>query len=256
MKDRNFDDLCDHFERKIYQSEKGRLRLALLNEDLKTQLPELQHRKLHILDAGCGLGQLGLQFLGQGHQLVFSDVSKRMLEAVQTRSRDVHGHQQAKFVHSDVQSLPSKVSVAYDLVLFHAVLEWLASPLEGLQAAAALVKPGGVLSLMFYNRDGLTFRNLVRGNLRKVKSGQYRGDHKSLTPINPLTLSEVHRWLAELGLEVRSTSGIRVFYDYMSKEARERISFDDILEMELALFQTPPYANMGRYLHLVCIKPV
>ncbi len=54
----------------------------------------------------------------------------------------------------------------FDLVLCHAVLEWLAQPQQALHKLFGLIRPGGHLSLMFYNRDALIFRNLIRGNWR------------------------------------------------------------------------------------------
>jgi S-adenosylmethionine-dependent methyltransferase len=39
-----------------------------------------------------------------------------------------------------------------DLILFHAVVEWMAAPLEALRVLERLLQPGGYLSCLYYNR--------------------------------------------------------------------------------------------------------
>ena len=59
QQDRNFDDLAERFQRKIYGGLKGEIRLAVLWRDLESEVPALKEgRPLRILDVGAGLGQL------------------------------------------------------------------------------------------------------------------------------------------------------------------------------------------------------
>lgn len=255
MLDRNFDDLVEHFSHKIYQSEKGRLRLDVIWHLLGTHLPKLeQGPPLRILDLGCGLGQLGLRLAALGHHVTFTDLSVRMLEQVKNSCLSENLSGQVDFVHAPLQELPTLLSPDYDLVLCHAVMEWMAEPQQAISSVSKLLAPGGTLSLTFYNLAALIFRNLIRGNLRKVKFGSHGGDPGSLTPDNPLQLQTVVDWLEHANYEVRSVAGVRCFFDYMERPARERISYEDLLEMELLHCQQPPYAQLGRYIHLLCCK--
>ena len=53
MPDRNFDDLQDRFNKNIYQSDKGKIRLAMLESDVHELVPFLgQDHKFTMLDAG------------------------------------------------------------------------------------------------------------------------------------------------------------------------------------------------------------
>ncbi|MFX6209449.1 methyltransferase domain-containing protein, partial [Acinetobacter baumannii] len=70
----------------------------------------------------------------------------------------------------------------YDLVLCHAVLEWLAEPHAILPVLHQLCAPGGWLSLAFYNRDALIYRNLLKGHFRKLRKERFAGEGQSLTP--------------------------------------------------------------------------
>ena len=76
--DYNFDIFVDKFEKSIYGTFKGEWRLKLLKEDLE----ELYNsgKRLDILDAGCGFGQISLWFAKRRHILVCCDISYKILE--------------------------------------------------------------------------------------------------------------------------------------------------------------------------------
>lgn len=55
--------------------------------------------------------------------------------------------------------------------MFHAVLEWVADPQSVLQTLWSMLRPGGTLSLMFYNANGFLMHNMVAGNFDYVQVG-------------------------------------------------------------------------------------
>lgn len=250
--DRSFDGFSSHFQNKIYNSPKGVLRLRLLEADFTQHLSTLTPGRT--LDAGCGQGQFSLQLAQQGHQLTLSDLSHEMLQQAkqQFEANEINAH----YLHSAIQALPEQINTPFPLILNHAVLEWCEQPQAVLQTLISLLAPGGTLSLMFYNIHGIRLRNLVRGNLKKVKSNQFRGEVGSLTPLNPLDPAEVIQWIEAAGLSIISHSGVRTFYDLMDAKPRNKIPLEDIIEQELAFRQIPPYRDMGRYIHLLCRKPI
>ncbi len=253
MPDRNFDDLAEHFSRKIYSSDKGEIRLQLIQRELLAVCPQLQGEKpLRVIDIGGGLGQLSAFVANLGHQVVLCDISENMLrkarELIAKTSSDALPN--IDFVHAPLQQISNRVSEGFDLVLFHAVLEWLEQPRQGLQAMLPLLNEQGVLSLMFYNRHSVVFRNMIRGNFRKVHSGDFRGDPGSLTPLNPLDPAEVDVWLEQAGLRTVARRGIRTFYDYMEKGVER--SVEDIIALEMLYGDREPYCSLGRYQLLHC----
>lgn len=254
--DRNFDDIADRFQRNIYSSPKGAIRLAVILDDLLRVIPALgQGAGMRILDAGVGMGQVSLELARCGHALVACDISIRMLDQARALlSREVPDAR-IEYIHTAVQDLPAAMDQSFDLVLFHAVLEWVAEPEQTLQRVLDFIKPGGYLSLMFYNRHSVVLRNVLRGNFRKVKSGQFQGDPKSLTPTHPLDPEQVYAWLDNAGMRIESRSGIRMFYDYMTRELREQRSLEDIIEMEKMFAQKEPFLSMARYIHIIATKP-
>ncbi|NWF38359.1 methyltransferase domain-containing protein [Mariprofundus sp. NF] len=250
--DRNFDDLTERFARNIYGSAKGEVRLAIVWQHLLQTLPQLTAGKpLRILDAGCGLGQMGLKLAELGHELVLSDLSEKMVDQTRTLFAEKLPDVAVEYIHGPVQEMSAEELGQFDLVLFHAVLEWVAEPKETLEHLLTLIRPGGDLSLMFYNRDALIFRNLIRGNWRKAESDNLQGEEGGLTPYNPLTLQEVEGWLDEWQFELLSRAGVRVVYDFMDRKMREARPTEEVVRIEMKYAQQQPYLQMGRYLHLI-----
>src|SRR5690606_20560303 len=98
-----------------------------------------------------------------------------------------------------LQGLPER-GRRHDLVICHAVLEWLADPAAALADLRALVRPGGALSLAFYNRDALIYKNLIKGQFRKLQRNQLAGmGRRGLTPQQPLDPRQVQQWITEAG---------------------------------------------------------
>lgn len=246
MSDRHFDQLATRFAEKIYGGAKGAIRLAVLQADLTEALPE---RPLRVLDIGAGLGHMSLWLAQCGHDVTLAEPAAPMLDGARQRFADAG--QNATFIQAPWQDLTQQLHEPYDLVLCHAVLEWLAQPHTILPTLHQLTKTGGWLSLAFYNRDALIYRNLLKGHFKKMRSNHLAGEKQSLTPQQPLDPRELAAQLEGLW-QVETQSGVRVFHDYMPVEFQAKADLVDLLEMELAHRRHPAYAGLGRYLHWVC----
>ncbi len=246
MNDRHFDALATRFAEKIYGGAKGAIRLAVLQADLAEVLPE---RPLRILDIGAGLGHMALWLAERGHQLTLAEPAAPMLDGA--RERFAAANRQATFIQAPWQDLLGELTEPYDLVLCHAVLEWLAEPEAILPVLHQLTRTDGLLSLAFYNRDALVYRNLLKGHFRKMRRNTLAGEKHSLTPQKPLDPRELRAQLEGLW-QVEAESGVRVFHDYMPTEFQARAELLDLLEMELAHRRHPAFAGLGRYLHWIC----
>ncbi len=256
--DRNFDGIAPRFKRNIYNSPKGKLRLAVLRRDFEEFLP-LDEGPLHILDAGGGQGQFALELASAGHHVVLTDISDEMLELARTNlalaPQDVQDR--VTIVQSPLQDLKSALGAdkaVFDLVMCHAVIEWLKEPAELVTSLEPLVQPGGYFSLVFYNLEGMIFKNLLRTNFKKIQREDYTGFRGSLTPTNPLRLEQIRRWLVDEELEEICCSGIRVFHDYIFNAEDRAREPDTLQEMELVFSRQLPYRDLGRYIHVLCRK--
>jgi len=254
MTDRNFDDLADRFERNLYGNPRGQIRLQLVTDALLEDSHAIIHGpKLRILDAGCGIGQMTRLLAFHGHQVVAADVSSVLLARARERIAQENGQwlDNIQFVQSSIQDLGQHIDGSFDLVIFHAVLEWLENPREGLQSLLPWLKPGGELSLMFYNRHSLVFKNLLRGNFEKIDKENFRGEPGSLTPLHPLHPDDVACWLVDMNLEILSRRGIRTFYEYMDQTMHPGktsiVALEEIIRMEKIFGVQEPYRSLGRY---------
>jgi S-adenosylmethionine-dependent methyltransferase len=248
--DRNFDDLYDRFEEKIYDTAKGDWRLTLLKEDLQFLQ---QGTPLTVWDVGCGQGQISQWFAENAHQLTLCDLSSKMIAAA--RKRFETAHLSAQFYHQSAQSLAVQMPDV-DLLICHAVLEWLAKPLPSLLTLTNKIKTGGHLSLLFYNRNAMVYTNVLKGSwrLQPILDDSYMGQGNKLTPPNPQYPYDVISTLEQAGFSLLKQTGIRVFHDYMDKEVREQSDLDTLFALEARFCRQPTYRDMGRYIHLVMQK--
>lgn len=258
MSDRNFDDLAHRFKKRIYGGLKGDIRLAVLNRDLA---PFLQNsgRELTVVDAGGGQGQFALDLAEAGHRIWLADISASMLELAREQVVARQLESRVTLVQQSLQTLSSDDLVPRaDLLLCHAVLEWLEQPAAAVQHLAESLQPGGYLSLTFYNRRALEFRLLQRGSLRQLDrnkdSGFWGGHPGSLTPQNPLLPEDVMDWVAQAGLSIVAHSGIRCFHDFMTPEMRDKLPAAAIVDKELEYSRIDPYRQLARYVHLLVRK--
>ena len=254
QQDQNFDNLSSRFRKNIYDSAKGKIRLQILWRDIVEAIPEVEEGGLSILDVGAGQGNFALQLAQKKNSLTLCDISSAMLNDARALFAKHNLDEGVGFIHAPAQELSKHLDTQYDVILFHAVLEWLVDPRETLKQLLKFIKPGGYLSLMFYSRTGLIYQNLTRGNFDYVINDKLSGEGKTLTPINPQDPDDVYNWLTELDLTVLLKSGVRVFYDGMSRERRKQVSMNDLFDLEKQFSRKEPYCSLARYIHVICKK--
>ncbi len=249
--DRNFDDIAHKFAKNIYGSEKGDIRQVILWQDLSDILTHLSAKSLDILDAGGGLAQMSQKLASQGHHIRLCDVSQEMLKLAKTEIENNNLVEQFQFIHAPVQQLSQYALPPSDLVLFHAVMEWLADPESALKSLLQQVKPGGIASVMFYNHHGLVYKNVVCGNIPHVLKGMPHRKRFKLQPQRGLLPEDVYQWIESQGFEILGKSGIRCFSDYIGdRQYMGEYSDEELLQIEQQFCRQEPYISMGRYIHV------
>lgn len=251
--DRNFDDIAHKFVKNIYGSDKGAIRQTIVWEDLNQALTcfDEYDKPLHILDAGGGLAQVSQKLAEQGHKVTLCDISEEMLQLAR---QDIEKHgllPQFHFIHAPVQAIAEHLEQKVDMLLFHAVMEWLADPRPALEEVLAQVKKGGIASIMFYNHHGLVLKNVICGNIPHVLQGMPHRKRFKLQPQKGLIPQEVYGWIEQAGFEICGKSGIRSFHDYIGNmQNMGDYDMQDLLELEKTLCRQEPYLSLGRYIHV------
>ena len=257
--DRNFDDISAHFEKKIYGGLKGEIRLAVLRHDIFGWVKSWQqthNRPLRVLDVGAGLAQICIELAKDGHDLTINDISANMLEIAKQNAGEAA--QNITWHTCPYQQLDDKLTGKYDLILCHAVLEWLAEPKLIMDFFDRWLVDDraekGVLSLCFYNPASFVYRNLVMGNFNLLHNKDFKADNGSLTPNHPVAKDEVIAWINDHHYQILHTSGLRVFHDYSPLKRGGHTNPQAVIEMEVAYSGQDPYKWLGRYLHFLVSK--
>lgn len=258
--DKNFDTLAERFARRVYGGLKGEIRLQVLWRDICWAIPDIetiaQHKKpLRILDLGGGLGQFSIKLAKLGHDVVFNDLSEQMTERARSAAKAESADQHIQWHVGSYQSFAEAQASEqpFDLILCHALLEWLAEPELLIPTLKQLLGHQALLSLCYYNAAAKEYRNLIRGNFDWLEQQHsYQSDAGSLTPNHPCTIEQVGTWLREHSLTPISETGIRVFSDYVVEKRGGHQSPEDVIKMELKYSQISPYKQLGRYQHILC----
>ena len=275
--DRSFDAIADHFEKKVYGGLKGDIRLAVLRRDIfayTARMSKAVGRPLRILDVGAGLAQIAIELAAQGHSVVINDISANMLEKAKANAAEIDKNLNIRWYVCPYQELESSLAIdklqnkdsaannienaaKFDLIMSHALLEWLAEPAAIMNFFDRQLAENGALSLCFYNPASFDYRNLIMGNFNLLDNTDYKADNKkSLTPNHPVAKEEVESWLTAHHYQTILTSGLRVFHDYSPLKRGGHNDPDAVIRMELRYSQREPYKWLGRYLHIMAIRQV
>lgn len=256
--DINFDDLAPKFSRKIYGGIKGKIRLAILNKDLSEFMPDIflspVKKPLSVLDAGGGYGPFSLDIALLGHNITICDISKKMLDIAEERINEKGVQKQTRLINASIQNFSNQNQETFDLVLCHAVIDWINNPDELLEHLLSCLKPEGLLSLTFYNIDGMILKNLLRTNYKKILKQNFKGWPGSLTPAYPKKPSDVIKMIENNNLKILCHSGMRVFHDYVLNIEDYQKDHETVVNLELEYSRQQPYRDIGRYQHILCRK--
>jgi 2-polyprenyl-3-methyl-5-hydroxy-6-metoxy-1,4-benzoquinol methylase len=128
---------------------------------------------LRVLDAGCGQGTQAIGLARLGHRVDGVDADQRMLDAFRAalESEDESISAGIRLVHGRLEDLPGLLEPAsYDVVLCHGVLMYAPDPEPLVQALAAMVAPGGIVSVLARNQAGIALRAGYRGHWAEALS--------------------------------------------------------------------------------------
>ena len=118
-----------------------------------------------VLDLGCGVGPLSINFARYTHEVVAADRGLNQLQLLKLRAEESGIHNLHLVCAGDRKHLPF-ASETFDVVLLNGVLEWVASSLNGnprdrqrsfLTEVNRILKPRGEIYIGIENRFGLNY---------------------------------------------------------------------------------------------------
>ncbi len=243
-----FDRFTSKLEQNVYGSLKGALRLQLILDDLEDHYPAFNEKPLSILDVGGGNGYFAKICLEKNHRVLLVDASAEMLDKAETELATWKENKQLELSQMDFVVQDFSGDAAFDLVLMHGSAEWMSDPERAIIQACACLKPGGILSLLIFNKDKSTLKRGINGHLvgnaRKSKK-------KKLIPPGAKTPAEIHALLEEKEGELLLQSGIRIFFGFFRQIDHDILTSQQWLEQERQYYRTPPFSSLGEHTHFI-----
>ena len=182
---------------------------------------------LDIVDAGGGTGGFAVPLASLGHHVTVVDPSPDSLAAAQRRAaeqdvplRAVQGDA------ADLALVAGKQSA--DLVLCHSVLEYVDSPPAAMAAIAAVLRPGGAVSVLAASAVAAVIHRALAGRFDEARRllagiGEAASGNGPAAEVRGqpgprrFTLAGVTGLIEEAGLRPGPALGVRVFADLVPR---------------------------------------
>lgn len=232
------------------------VRQELVTRQLAAHLPDSPPRR--ILDIGCGQGTQLLALARRGHHVSGLDASSTLLDdlarALRAESRDVQ--ERVHLVQGNAeQAMDLFVPSSFEAVLCHGVLMYLADPDPVLAALAAVVAPGGLVSVLVRNGDALAMRPGLRGDWAATREAFDGTSYLNRIGVQARAdrLDDLSAALARHQLSVRTWYGVRVFSDLAADDAPvpDAEQLHMLLACEEQAGQTDPYRRVAALVHVL-----
>ena len=233
------------------------VRTAVVWEVLSAALEEAGPG-LVVVDAGGGTGGFAVPLAEAGHRVTVVDPSPDSLAALQRRAAERGLDVEA--LQGDLGDLPQLVaSGSADLVLCHSVLEVVDDAAAALAAVAAVLRPGGRLSLLVANRDAAVLARALAGRPDEAahvltdpagRWGPADGTARRWTP------AAVTDLVTAAGLSVEQVHGVRTVSDLVPSAVldTEPGAAAALLALERALSDREPFLALATQLHVLARK--
>jgi len=223
-----------------------------LAEVLGAQLDELEpggQRRLDVVDLGGGTGGLALDVARRGHHVTVVDPSPDALASLERRLADDHLEGTVAARQGDASDLVALLGPgAVDVVLCHRVLELVDDPADVLADAAAVLRPGGALSLLVAQKHALVLGQAVAGNLGAAR--QTWDDPRRLD------LASVTALVEAAGFAVLEADGIGGIAELVGESVVESPgAWADLLALETAVSRDPAFRALAPYVHVFARLP-
>ena len=128
-------------------------------------------RPAAVLDLGGGTGGVAVLLAERGHQVTVVDPSPDALAALDRRAREASLSDHVTGVQGDETTLAGVLGGrTVDLVCCHGTLEFVDDPAATLAALAAVLEPGGALSVLVSGRLAVVFAKALAGQFSQART--------------------------------------------------------------------------------------
>lgn len=179
--------------------------IALLRAENNVRSPWIEkeieshfHKKIAILDIGCGGGFLTNRLAEKGHQVTGIDLSEKSLRV----AKKYDTTQSVQYLKANAYDLPFTAPL-FDVVSAMDILEHVENPAKLIEEAARVLKPGGLFFYHTFNRTWVSRLVVIKGVDWFVKNAP-KNMHVYELFLKP---SEVQHFCKNVGLENQKLLG-------------------------------------------------
>jgi len=208
-----------------------------------------------VLDIGGGTGGFAVRVAELGHRVTVIDPSPDALAILGRRAEESGVAALVSARQGDIDSLPELVpDGSVDVVLCHRVLEIVEDPAAALGSLAAVLRPGGTLSLLFAQRHATVVARAMAGHFQQAR--KLLDDPAAGGATRRFTVEEMSTALDEHGFDTVARHAVRVFVDLVPSSLvdLEPGAAAALVELERAVADRPEYLPLGTQTHILATR--
>lgn len=228
------------------------LRGALVGELLDAALDRLGPAPLRVVDAGGGTGGFAVPLAAAGHHVTVVDPSPDAMAALARRAAEGNVTGRIHAVQGDLAGLLDAVAAeSADAVVCHNVLEVVDDPDTALSAVKAVLRPGGLASVLVANRTAAVLARAVAGRIREATTLLQRSAGPGCYDV-----ASLHATLVAAGLRPYATHGIRIFSDLVPGALLDAdpVATAALIDLERIASGLPDYYGVAAQLYVLATR--
>jgi ubiquinone/menaquinone biosynthesis C-methylase UbiE len=208
-----------------------------------------QHPGADVVDVGGGSGTRAVPLAKAGCRVVVIDASTDALASLARRATEAGVGERITAVQADADQLDAVLPRASaDLVLYHQVVQDVDDPDRSVAAAAALLRPGGYLSVLVPGRLSAALAAALAGRAAEalsIMAADPAVDRRYDAP-------SLRSLMEQAGVVVETITGVGVVSALVASRSRAE---DSVADLEWALGRHPILGQIGGDLHALGLAP-
>lgn len=217
--------------------------------------------ELHVLDVGSGIAEVALRFAAMGHKVTMLEPQACLIRTAEERAREELPERAAdlRFLNERIEDLHECEADEFDLIICHETIEYVDDPLKALNVITKVLRPRGMLSLVFLNRYGLIVNQVIKeGKVEEALDTFEREEFDTRLHHGHGHLysdREMKSLLDPMGYNIEGEYGLLVFADFIDCNLfDEGQCYKGMLDLEERAGGEPHLKPIAKFTQLICSK--